>query len=76
MSKIKSDSEGLFIQCDGWIGRPPKSTRAIVGMTVRATHPAGNIICVRFEPRGKPECWWIQKLSPEAARAFKKERRG
>lgn len=48
-TRIKSDDAGLYVRCDGWIARPPEGTWAHVLLRVRATHPAGPAVYVRWD---------------------------
>lgn len=60
-TKIKKDGNGLYLKCDGWIGRPSKDNNFETGLKegqqVWATHPAGSTIFIRSKPRGEPEGW-------------------
>ena len=69
MSTIKEDSEGLYVEIEGWICRPPEGTRpAKAGLTteyiegtkfkkgdkVRGSHPPGHLAYLRIGKRNTP----------------------
>lgn len=60
ITKIKVDSKGLFVRCDGYIARNAL-TKFKTGNSVSATHPAGPSIYVKSKPnrKEKPEIWDI-----------------
>ena len=69
ITKIKRDEKGLFVYCDGCVGRYSEPYKAIYGETkfkegnkVSCTHPAGGTIFVKSKPDRKeqPECWDIE----------------
>lgn len=57
-TKIKRDEEGLYVRCDGWIGRvSSKGSRFTVGDAITASHPPGSFIYVREQGNKDRKSW-------------------
>jgi hypothetical protein len=68
-TKVKRDKKGLYVRCDGWIGRAPGRTKFKEGDVVKASHPAGPNVWVkpvddkdRSWDNPKLESWWTEDL--------------